>query len=110
MHRRQDRNIKYKMTVHAEANVVLIAGPAARKGTIYVHGAPICADCAGIIIQAGIKRVVAKPPCVPPSPCSAGFASKIDWDERGRIALEMFVESDPSSAERSPQTISRETV
>lgn len=94
MHRRHDRNIKYKMTVHAEANVVLIAGHAARKGKIYVHGAPICADCAGIIIQAGIKRVVANPPCLPPSPCSASPAAKIDWDEHGRIALEMFTEAD----------------
>jgi dCMP deaminase len=96
MHRRHDRNIKYKMTVHAEANVALIAGRAARNGTIYVHGAPICADCAGIIIQAGIKRVVATPPCplTPPSPCQSSHASKIDWDEHGRVALEMLDEAD----------------
>jgi dCMP deaminase len=94
MHRQHDRHIKYKMTVHAEANVALIAGRAARKGTIYVHGAPICADCAGIVIQAGIKRVVATPPCPSTSPCLASRASKIDWDEHGRIALEMFTEAD----------------
>jgi dCMP deaminase len=93
LHRRQNRHIKYKMTVHAEANVVLIAGRSARKGTIYVHGAPVCANCAGIIIQAGIKRVVATPPCLPASPCEASSESKIDWDEHSRIALEMFTEA-----------------
>src|ERR1700757_3495299 len=58
------RSMKYKITVHAEANVALIAGEKARKGTIYVYGAPVCADCAGILIQAGIKRVVARSPCL----------------------------------------------
>ena len=96
MERRHNRNIKYKMTVHAEANVALIAGRAARNGTIYVHGAPICADCAGIVIQAGIKRVVAAAPCplTPTSPCQPSHPTKIDWDEHGRVALEMFDEAD----------------
>ena len=48
---------KYKMTVHAEANVALIAGRSARGGTIYVHGAPICADCAGILPPWGQRNM-----------------------------------------------------
>lgn len=93
--RLSDRARKYKMVVHAEANVALIAGPAAYGGTVYVYAAPICSHCAGILIQAHIARAVAKPPCHgtttgdPPNP-----APKIDWNELGLVALEMFAEAD----------------
>jgi dCMP deaminase len=53
---------KYQMVVHAEANAALIAGAAAIGGTVYLYGRrPICGPCAGILIQAGIKRAVAIP-------------------------------------------------
>ena len=48
-----------------------------------MHGAPVCPRCAGVLIQAGITRVVAKTPR-----CNTG----IKWDEDGLISLGMFVE------------------
>jgi dCMP deaminase len=92
--RLSDRGKKYPRVVHAEANVALIAGRAARGGTVYVHGAPICSHCAGILIQAGIVRAVARPPCQGTGAKAASTAPKIDWDELGQIALEMFAEAD----------------
>ena len=86
---------KYPRVVHAEANVALIAGPAASGGTVYVYGAPICSHCAGILIQAGIARAVAKPPCEGSrAEPSTNPEPKIDWDELGLIALDMFAEAD----------------
>ena len=93
--RLSDRGKKYSRVVHAEANVALIAGPAAYGGTVYVYGAPICSHCAGILIQAGIVRAVAKPPCDGArAKHLASSAPKIDWNELGLIALEMFAEAD----------------
>ena len=98
--RLSDRGKKYPRVVNAEANVALIAGPAAYGGTVYVYGAPICSHCAGILIQVGIKRVVGKPPCHGTGAKTPSVAPKIDWDELGIIALDMFreagVEFEPS--------------
>jgi len=83
-HKLDDRPTKYEMTVHAEVNAVIIAGRSAAGGTIYVHGAPICPRCAGVLIQAGIARAVAKTP---------RHNTGIKWDEDGLIALDMFAEA-----------------
>jgi dCMP deaminase len=72
------------MVVHAEENAILGAGRRARDGTMYVFGKPICARCAGSIIQAGVKRVVAQAP-------KAGTDSK--WNRSGLIALKMLEEA-----------------
>jgi dCMP deaminase len=74
---------KIKMILHAEENAVLIAGERARGGTIYVFGKPVCAKCAAVVIQSGIKRVV--------SPCPEGTSK---WTELGILALESFVEAE----------------
>ena len=91
--RLSNRGKKYPRVVHAEANAALIAGRAADGGTAYVYGQSICSHCAGILIQAGIVRVVAKPPCH-----AAGTepesVQQIDWDHLGRVAVEMFAEGD----------------
>jgi tRNA-specific A34 adenosine deaminase len=50
------------MVVHAEVNALLIAGQRADGATIYVHGRPVCATCAGAIIQSGVERIVAEAP------------------------------------------------
>jgi len=58
--RYNDRQLKYRLTVHAEANMCLHA---ARTGTIlegcmaYVTFPP-CSSCAGSLIQAGISEIV----------------------------------------------------
>jgi len=93
--RLSDRSKKYPRVVHAEANVALIAGSAASGGTVYVYGAPICSHCAGILIQAGIARAIAKPPCEGSrAEPSTSPVPRIDWDALGLIALEMFAEAD----------------
>src|SRR5690348_4036 len=77
--RLSDRSKKYPRVVHAEANAAPIAGRAARGGTVYVYGRPICSHCAGILIQAGIQRVVAEPPRDGAEIPSC--APQVDWDE-----------------------------
>ena len=79
-------NVKTKLevVVHAEENAVLGAGVRARGGSIYVFGKPICARCAGTIIQSGISRVVAQEP-------KKGTRSK--WDKSGRTACKMLDEA-----------------
>lgn len=62
--RLHNRETKYPMVIHAEANCLLNAlnnGTAVKGGTIYVHKLPICSDCCKMLIQAGIKRMVIMP-------------------------------------------------
>lgn len=56
--RLNDRQVKYAMVVHAEANAVLSAHERLDGCTAYTHLAP-CSSCAGLLIQAGIACVVA---------------------------------------------------
>lgn len=57
-----DRDLKYKLVVHAEVNAILMAGEKAKGGTLYVVPSfmppPICAECCKLAIQAGVKEVV----------------------------------------------------
>lgn len=57
-HRLQTREIKYDLIVHAEANAIIHARESLRDCTIYTMPFMPCSKCAGLIIQAGIKRVV----------------------------------------------------
>lgn len=52
-----DREVKYRMVVHAEANAILNATKSVEGATLYVTF-PSCCDCAKLIIQSGIKRVI----------------------------------------------------
>jgi len=98
--RLSDSQVKNEMVVHAEQNAVLIAGEAARGATIYVAGKPVCSRCAGVIIQAGIRRVVAM------DPEKSDEESK--WRSVGVLAMNMlreasltvdFMESPPKKQE-----------
>mgnify|MGYP000367850844 CR=1 FL=1 len=84
--RLSNQDKKLDMIVHAEVNALISAGSKAEGGTIYVWGKPVCSRCAGLIIQAGITRVVALNP----------YPERKDskWRKTGKIALEMFVESE----------------
>jgi len=53
-------DLKLKIVVHAEQNALLFAGQMAKGCVIYVVGKPVCERCAVLIIQSGIKRVVAR--------------------------------------------------
>ena len=82
-HRLENREIKYEMIVHAETNALLFAGPAAENCTLYVTPLPPCARCGVVIIQAGIKRVVAPIP----------NKSKEHWNTQSEISEQMFSEA-----------------
>lgn len=52
-----DRNEKYPRVVHAEANAILNSQGSLNDCTIYCTH-PCCANCAGLVIQSGIKNAV----------------------------------------------------
>ena len=53
-----DRDQKYPMVVHAEMNAIINSRESLEGCTLYVTPLPPCAQCAGVIIQRGIARVV----------------------------------------------------
>jgi dCMP deaminase len=61
-----DREQKYPRVVHAEVNAILKAGDFARGATLYVYPSftlpPVCAPCAGVVIQAGVQEIVGYSP------------------------------------------------
>lgn len=58
--RLQNRDVKYKLTVHAEANAILNAAKsgASLQGSVIAVTHPPCPNCAAMIIQAGISTVL----------------------------------------------------
>src|SRR4029079_7987520 len=56
-----DREIKYGLVVHAEANAIVTAREPLHGYTLYCTHSPCC-ECAKLIVQAGIARVVAPAP------------------------------------------------
>lgn len=59
--RLNDRDIKYDFVIHAETAVVAMAAKAGRStlGATLICPWAACAPCAGVIIEAGIKRIIA---------------------------------------------------
>ena len=53
-----DRETKYKYMVHAERNALIFANNSVKGMTLYTYPFMPCSECAGMVIQAGIKRVV----------------------------------------------------
>jgi len=78
-----DKETKLELVVHAEVNALIAAGSRAEGSTVYVWGKPICARCAGPIIQAGVKRIVALAP----------RDTESHWDKSGKSAHQMFLEA-----------------
>jgi len=58
LERLNDRELKYKMIVHAERNALLFARENMGYYTLYTHPFMPCAPCAAMIIQTGIKKVI----------------------------------------------------
>jgi dCMP deaminase len=56
--RLKDRETKYNVIVHAEANAILFANRDLSGCTIYTSPFQPCSNCSGLIIQSGIKKVV----------------------------------------------------
>jgi dCMP deaminase len=58
--RYENRELKYKLVVHAEMNVIYNAtysGVSLDGAKLYVYGLPVCNECAKGIVQVGIKEV-----------------------------------------------------
>lgn len=81
--RLNDREVKYAMTVHAEANAILAANEPVNGYTLYVSPLFPCANCAALIIQSGIKTVVA---AMPPG-------ENERWNMSFKMAEAMFAEA-----------------
>ena len=75
-----DRSKKYPRVVHAEANAILTSRGSVENCTLYTS-LLTCCECAKLVIQSGIKRVVAP----------NAFDGK--WWESNQIAMEMYEEA-----------------
>ena len=83
--RLDDQEVKLELIVHAEQNALIAAGTRAQGSTLFVWGKPICARCAGAVIQGGVKRVVALSP--------EGGDQNSKWAKSGMYAMQMFSEA-----------------
>lgn len=57
-----ERPTKYALTIHAEQNLVAAAartGTSLANATLVVSSLYPCSTCAGMIVQAGVRRVIA---------------------------------------------------
>lgn len=83
--RLNNREIKYKLVIHAEQNSILFACRDLSGCSIAVWPFQPCSKCAGIIIQSGIKRVIA------PN-ASEDVLSR--WKEDLELSTQLFKEAD----------------
>jgi dCMP deaminase len=81
---RHERPLKYRWTVHAEMNVIAQAARPVLEGTtLILTSLHPCSTCAGLIVQAGIKRVVTRRT----EQIKRIESGRADWDEEALIAL-----------------------
>ena len=78
-----DRDIKLKLTLHAEKNAILFATKALEGCTIVVTH-PCCSQCAAMVVQAGIRHVLFPQP-------SLGFATR--WADDLKLTYQQFLEA-----------------
>lgn len=81
--RLENRDIKYKLILHAEKNAILFATTPLDNCTIVVTH-PCCAQCAAQVIQSGIKHVIW------PKPEPEFFAR---WGEDYALSMAQFSEA-----------------
>ena len=79
--RLNNREIKYKMVLHAEENAILFAKQNLDGCSLYVTKMPPCSHCAALIIQSGIKHVYAPAVEIPER-----------WRESVALTRQMFKE------------------
>lgn len=75
------RDIKLKITIHAEVNALLFAARSVEGCTAFVWPLPPCAQCASALIQAGIKRIVSV------------RSNNTLWARDHKLASEMYYEA-----------------
>jgi dCMP deaminase len=76
-----DKDKKYAIVVHAEANALMFANSSVEGCTLYTYPFQPCSRCAGLIIQSGIKRIV-----------SISNNNK-NWEENFKLSRQLFKES-----------------
>ena len=76
-----NRDLKLKKIIHAEANAIVFAQRDLSTSTLYVWPFMPCSNCAGLVIQSGIKKVVSVENDNP------------KWQESFKITQEMFVDA-----------------
>lgn len=77
-----NRDVKYKIILHAEENAIMFAKRDLSGCSLYVTTLPPCAHCASLIIQSGIKTVYA---------CKSDIPER--WKESYDLTTAMFNES-----------------
>ncbi len=82
--RLQDRTVKYEMIIHCEINALIFASQSLEGCTLYTYPFLSCSRCASVMIQVGIKRVVA--PVIPPP-------LKDRWEENLELSKSLFAEA-----------------
>lgn len=76
-----NRELKYKMIIHAECNALMFANTNLVGYTIYTYPFMPCPKCASMIVQSGIARVVS-------------YENKISrWEDDFKISRELFHQS-----------------
>lgn len=83
--RLSNKDIKFSMIVHAEANAIATAARNGHslKGSIVYCTRPPCSQCAALLIQAGIKRIIYKP-----------LTPSSDWLQNWMLSESMLLEAD----------------
>lgn len=84
--RLNDRPTKYSLVCHAETNLVYNAafhGVSLNGSSVYVHGLPVCSECAKALIQVGVDRVV----------MTATENTSQKWAESFELTAQLFQEA-----------------
>ena len=81
--RLEDREFKLKTIVHAEVNAILFANKDLSGACLYTWPLPPCSNCASIVIQSGIKRIV----------CPDESLILDRWKESINLSLKLFEEA-----------------
>ena len=76
-----NREEKYKIIVHAERNALLFARESLRGTTLYTYPFLSCSVCAGMLVQAGVRRHVAP------------RSDNPRWGEQAQLTLQILAES-----------------
>lgn len=82
--RLKNRESKYNRIVHAECNAIMFSNRSLEGCTLYTYPFQPCSNCASMIIQSGIERVVTIPLTI----------EHDRWKENFALAQDLFLESE----------------
>lgn len=88
-----DRKLKYEKVIHAEVNAIILSGRDLRDSTLYTYPFPPCGRCSGVVINAGISRVVSLAP----------WPER--WDESIQLGLDQFAAAGVETQNYRPEDL-----